>query len=512
MSSRVHLWAQQWLACVERNEKLLLALFSLVYFPLFWIIAARTPLWNDEIFTRYISSYKSIGELLATLRVAADQQPPLYYMLTNSSISLFGDANVALRLPSIVGVWIACLSAYFFLRPRTGPAPAWCGMAVLLASDASRYATEARPYALVLGVTGILLLAWQAAAAGTQRRWTLPLTALCVFLLGSVHYLAVLLLLPFAIAEFFRWLHTRRFDYSMTAAFATGAAALLVYLPLLLEVRAFASVFWNRPSLSGAVFMAHGCMSSPFLVAALFPAALIFLLAARIPAPDCPDPLPAHEACLAGAFVLMPFILPPAIVTLTGGFVGRYVLGLLAGCALGAGWAVSRLTRGQPMALFATLILFVSIGAMRMVDEGRMAEDRSRRGQIEAVRLLLKANADRARVAIDSPLLFLEFWHHATSAERARIHYPASAAGALHHLGTDSPEQSLIRLARTFPLAVLPATELNEKGEFLLLHSSRRYAWLLRALIDSGATLLIRKEVGEMQLILVKMNRPLALR
>jgi hypothetical protein len=419
---------------------------------------------------------------------------------------------VALRLPSIVGVWVACLSAYFFLRRRTGPAPAWCGVAVLLASDASRYATEARPYALVLGVTGILLLAWQAAAAGIQRRWTLPLTALCVFLLGSVHYLAVLLLLPFAAAEFLRCLRARRFDYSMTAAFAAGAVALLIYLPLLLEVRAFASVFWSRPSLTGAVLMAQGSMSSPFLLAALFPAALIFLLAARSPAPDSPDPLPAHEACLAGAFVLMPFILPPAIVTLTGGFVGRYVLGLLAGCALVAGWAVSRLTRGQPIALFATLILFVSLGTLRMVDEGRMPEDRFRRGQIEAVRLLLKGDVDRARVAIDSPLLFLEFWHHATSAERARIQYPASAAAALHYLGTDSPEQSLIRLARTFPLAVLPAAALHEQGEFLLVHSSRRYAWLLRALIESGATLQILKEVGELQLILVKTNQPLTLR
>jgi len=112
-------------------------------------------------------------------------------------------------------------------------------------------------------------------------------------------------------------------------------------------------------------------------------------------------------------------------------------------------------------------------------------------------------------VVIDSPLLFLEFWHHATIEERGRIQYAASADGALRHTGTDSPEQSLIRLARTVPLAVLPATALTEQGEFLLVHSNQRFAWLPRALIESGATLLVRREVGEMQLILVKTSQPL---
>jgi hypothetical protein len=510
MPSRLQSWPELWLTHLDRFEKSLLVLFSIAYFSFFHHIAAKIPLWNDEIFTSAISRYKSVSELLDTLRLAADQQPPLYYVLTNLVISVFGDTTTALRLLSMLGVWLACLSVYFFLRRRAGAAPAWCAMAALLASDASRFATEARPYALAMGISGLLALAWQTAASGSRRAWAIPLIALCSSLLTSVHYFAIILLLPVAAAEIVRSRCGSRIDWPVVAALGAGLVPPALHLPLLLEIRGFSTVFWSRPSLAGSVLSAGGQLVSSFLAVSLLSLMFIFLLAARYPGEGEPDPIPAHEACFALSYLVLPFILPPALLLLAGGFVARYVSGLLLGCALVMGWAVTRFSRGRHLVVLAALVLLAIAGAARLADESRMGFAQFRWNEIQAVRALLQGSDNRIMVLIDSPLLFLEFWYHADRMEKMRVFYVGSPARALRHLGTDSPEQSLLRLAKTLPIPVKSIPDLKPQSEFLLIRTGQGLAWITRALSESGADFRVLKDTGRMQLLQVKLNRPLA--
>ena len=107
MRERVDRWAEEVTALARRWEIPLIVGLSAVYFLTCWRISSSRPLWNDEIFTLYLSRYDNWAGLLGWLRMAADQQPPLFYVLTHWALGLIGDEALAVRVPGMVGVWAA---------------------------------------------------------------------------------------------------------------------------------------------------------------------------------------------------------------------------------------------------------------------------------------------------------------------------------------------------------------------------------------------------------------------
>lgn len=496
-------WLRGW-------EFLALSLFSLAYFSHCLALVRRKPLWNDELFSLYLSQFESFSALIDTLRLAADQQPPLFYLLTRLSLSIPGGTQVAIRLPEIAGVWIACLCVYAFLRRRTGPLAALCGLLTMTMGRPLYFAAEARPYGLVLGVFGVLLLCWQAAAEERRRRW-LPLLAICVFLLGSLHYLAPLALAPLLGAEAWRRYQTGRWDWPVLLALGAGAAALLVYVPLLLEIRKFSTVFWSQPTFAAAIESTATLYFPPYpllltlLLLALAPAGWIFVNARSAGA------LTPREACLVCGLVLMAVVGPPLIHEAAGGYVFRYVPFLSMGWALLAGWVVSRLEGGRRLVMPAILAVFLAGSAatvyfqrnLQMPDHGALPQT--------LLQGLLARQPAPSLVLVDSPLTFLEFWHGATEQERQRIRYAVSPEAALRYTGTDSPEQSLARLARTIALPAMDPRELPVGEPFLLLRTRRPPSWIGAALARHSARQEIMEEEGRAQLIRVTQSSPLVL-
>jgi uncharacterized membrane protein len=209
--NRIALFGEQLAHWIERNEALVVVAVT-ARFAISMIRYSRRPLWFDELFTYFLSRLNHPADMLRA--IPADGQPPLSYLLANACLRLTSNAELAVRIPSIAGFIGAMLAVYFFIRRRLGAVPALFVMLVTATSSMAYYATEARPYALMLGFTGLTLVSWQAATSG-KRRW-IPLAGMAVGIAGAVashHYGIFHVGLPLICGEAYRLIQRRKLDW-----------------------------------------------------------------------------------------------------------------------------------------------------------------------------------------------------------------------------------------------------------------------------------------------------------
>ena len=129
--------------------------------------------WIDEGLSVGIAD-RPLGDIPGVLRL--DGSPPLYYMLLNVWMALFGRGEEATHALSMVFAVLAVPAAWWAARGVFGTTAAW--MAALLTATnpfVTQYAQETRMYTLVvlLGIlaTGAFLRAFVEPGAGGRRRW-----------------------------------------------------------------------------------------------------------------------------------------------------------------------------------------------------------------------------------------------------------------------------------------------------------------------------------------------------
>src|SRR3972149_1994188 len=183
----------------ERRKLWLLCGFSIVFLISTCWLASRKLMWNDELFTLYISRLPSVSDIWSALSTGADQTPPFFHIITRASFSLFGVNHVSIRLPEVLGFWVMSLCLFQFVSKRSSAIYGFVAMLFPLVTIAYSYAYEARPYGLVLAFSGLPLLCWQSAAEGRYRKLSLIGLALSLAAAVSSHYYAVLLFLPLAV-------------------------------------------------------------------------------------------------------------------------------------------------------------------------------------------------------------------------------------------------------------------------------------------------------------------------
>jgi hypothetical protein len=198
-----------------------------------------SALWLDEALTVTIARVP-LGELADALR--HDGAPPLYYVLLNLWMSVFGEGDVAVRAMSTVFA-VATIPLVFVAGRRIGGQRAALFALALFASSpfAIRYATEARMYSLVvlLTVAGLLLV------ERAVRRTTPVRLAAAGVVAGALvltHYWSAFLIAATVVALLWR----RRFRVAV--AVGGGAAlALLPWLPVLLYQLEHTGAPWAPP-------------------------------------------------------------------------------------------------------------------------------------------------------------------------------------------------------------------------------------------------------------------------
>ena len=221
-----------------------LGLAGLGYVVATFELARRDQLWNDELFTYYFARLPDLGAVWDQLSTGVEQTPPVYYVITRTALRIAGSSDVALRLPGLIGVLAACACLYAFVARRSSATYGFIAALIVLCSQATFYAHEARPYGLVLGGAAAALLCWQ--LRGEPSRSTVAVVGMTLFLGVAVacHYYAALLVVPFALGEAVRTATRRRLDLPVFAGLAVALTPLVVAVPLIRAARTYSGAFW----------------------------------------------------------------------------------------------------------------------------------------------------------------------------------------------------------------------------------------------------------------------------
>jgi len=136
----------------------------------------RGSLWIDEFGTFWVVQ----DGLAETLRrsLSFQGQSPLYYVLAWLSLTLFGESELALRVPSLAAGVATIGALALAARHIGGPRAAlWAAILGWLSAPAIRASVDARPYALVLLTVALACagFAWAVRTGARQARalWVL---------------------------------------------------------------------------------------------------------------------------------------------------------------------------------------------------------------------------------------------------------------------------------------------------------------------------------------------------
>src|SRR6202007_716807 len=75
-------------------------------------------LWLDELITLHIARLGSAGAIWSALAQGADPNPPVTHLLVHYARIVFGDHELAYRLPALLGYWAGLVSLFVYLLRR----------------------------------------------------------------------------------------------------------------------------------------------------------------------------------------------------------------------------------------------------------------------------------------------------------------------------------------------------------------------------------------------------------
>lgn len=352
-----------------RLDAAVLSAFTLLYAPRVAHATVTRPFWLDEFFTYYTVTMPDWAGLMDVLRHGGDQNPPLFYALTRLSVWAFGESEWAFRLPAMVGYWAFCASLYILGRLIGGSLAAGVtALATPFVTGAFYYATEARPYGLMLGCFGVGLVCYRLydlAATPEQRRQAGLGLGGALALGVALHYFAIIPIACLWLAELFRAWRTRQPRWGAGAALVLPAGVLLYNWPLLTEQ---ARIPYWKQSLSWLELpdFYRWMLGTPTCLALLAWVTLFRFLAPRSKRDDAsPDERPERDWLPLG--IILALMLPVGWMTLMKAsgktmFTPRYLLPAAGGLAILLARAVQsvKMPAARQLALGVGAILVAS--------------------------------------------------------------------------------------------------------------------------------------------------------
>jgi hypothetical protein len=257
-------------AWCDTHPFLFFTLLSGWYIALVWKMATR-PLWFDELTTLYIAQQPTVGRMMEAIRTI-DLNPPLNYYLTRWSIACFSATPWATRLPALLAFWGGSAAIFGLLRRRASSLVAAVGVLLFWSSPYFSYAAEARPYGLLLGLSAVLLWAWDP-PVGSRPHPPVAWVAIVGALLLLSHVFGLLSLGAVWIGEAVRSRRRGRVDWTMVVALLLPLLGALTYGAMFrtLEGSVFApdaQVTWGK--LAFLYYAVFRWMWRPLLVIAVF--------------------------------------------------------------------------------------------------------------------------------------------------------------------------------------------------------------------------------------------------
>jgi hypothetical protein len=458
------------------------------------LVAAGVPLWYDELLTVRISEVGSPGELWRAITAGFDFNPPLIYVATKAARALHVADPLGARLPALAGFVLFAAAVYGFLVRRVGP---WLALAAVclipLADYAVRYAVEARPYMLLLGVSGWALVCWQrlrdrpsVVVAGAF--WGLLVTALLL------HVWAVLVVMAIGAAELAETRRTRSIRWRIAVPLAAALPVLVIHTLLMRGSKTL--VFENAaylPSLQKLSSAMIAAVPRPRVLLATLLIAAIAGWLTRMRGMDhrtsltppvsglAPDERLMLMACVASPLV------PYAYASIArSAFMPRYALYALLGVVGLTADLLFRLCRRRAETGVAAAV--VALGGLVLYLPPKTVPIAGSQAAVAEALERSRGLPDGVPIVLVNPIDVLTFEEHATDAWLSRSVYVADAALARRYTGTDAIDLGYIRGEPYLRLRSkrLAYADLAAHEHLLLVGKWQALTWLPQKLRDDG--------------------------
>lgn len=469
--------------------------------------AASKPFWYDEICTVIVSRQPSMPQVWQALDAAADTNPPFFYFLTQLARRIVPDDHLGYRLPSILGLLGTIAIVYTLLSRRVSRLSALVGAAFLLCTPLAPYAYDARPYSLMICCIAGAILSWQ--SLDTSRFYAIAL-AVTLAAAVSLHYYAILVWPAFALAEAVVLLSQRRFRLVAWAAFAAGAAPLLLFGGLLLRLRQYYGQHFWSPARLGLVFYSYPNLftfgQQWGLMFAVGIGALLFCWVIRKAQPgDRAIP----EGVLTLSILCLPFIAVAMAVAGRGGMTYRYMMPAVLGGALALAYVIDRLSGGARLLLLLLLLINYALTEGRALPDtlfGSLLSGRT--AAAEQVQLIRQnSGAPELPVVVSSGLQYLPMAYYTPAGSSGSLYAVTDPAAAVQYSGSDSTDLALLVLQRYFPLQVQAYSAFAARHrEFLLISNGDSRDWWAARLLHEGHKLVLLPGGGDSHIYKVSLR------
>lgn len=473
-------------------------LYVIAFLPATMLLAARTPLSSDEVYTVLISRLPSGSDIWSVLQQGLDLNPPVIYFLTRWSQAMFGQNEWAIRLPGVIGSLIFGLCLVEFVARRMNYA--WGFLAGVFAMFTGIYGhvAEARPYGVVLGCVGIALVCWQKALAGERRILSLCCMTVSLGFALACHYYAVLVLVPFGCVELVRLWKQKRLDVAVSAAVVASLATLLLLLPLMsTQQKKVAGWDTAHVKLGNLVQCYEGLRSTQGWLAILLVLGIGVLCSLFVGTKPIRVPFEWHEFVLSVSFFLLPFFGYLFAVFVTHNLTGRYVLAYSIGAAVLFAIAAYVVTRGSST---GALLLCATIGGMFFVHKVVTSRGVSLQ---DAPSIKLDARYPDLPVVVGSGQDFPPTWFYANAEARRRMVFVSDHNLAVKYSHGDLANTWIRLNEPVFHWPVMGLEEFRSKHQRFLLTWTDGERWVLPAYQDMGAQVEVLKPEDGSALFLV---------
>jgi Dolichyl-phosphate-mannose-protein mannosyltransferase len=486
---------EKWERRIEKLAPVLMPVLVLLFSVWSWFASREIRFWFDELLGLLVATASTSRELLATLS-AGDYNPPLSHFLIRASVSRFGDAEWAARLPPFLGMVLLLICVYFFVSRWLTRAYGIAAMLVVMCLPVRVYAIQARPYGLVLGFSALALLFYQQAAKPGKRSFALAGLGVCTACLAATHYYAVLVIASVLPVELMRTWRTRRPDWVLLACGGGPPLIVLAMLwKLIKEQRSQLTHYFARGNL---LSFDHGfdILDMDPLVYCVALIAIVLLLSFYLVKGSFPATIQfppemgsvARTAVLGASLLFLPILGAFFTQFITHAYLTRYFSAAAIGfsiCVCFGVWLFSRMVPG----IVVVLILSLGLGFGKAL----MQQTHRPPGPLPAGAALEAATAP---ILFDNPDSYLQI-HHYFPELRPKIWVIADPKASLRYRRYDTDDQIMLAMAaagRTEAIGLRDAV--RKWPHFSLIPRAGDRVWALQCLMDAGTQVTIANAFG----------------
>jgi len=334
------------------------AMLAAFYLATSIYIGSHRLFWYDEIVTAHLAGLPNLATVLDALSHGADGLPPGYYILAMTTQKVFGSNEVAARLPSALSMAVGLLVTFDCARRLSDGLHGLIALAVLTCSFLPYYGYEARSYAIYFMLSALSLWIWT--CTPDDKRWS-PITfGAVLFLAVTIHYYAVLLLVPYGLWELYCWKPWQRPSPKLVVGILGVALAMLLMSKVMLSYShqfsaAFSATPWT-PTFNGLRSVFYDLFPDGLFLLALV---MLWLAMAVLSSHQSvsSDRRQAGES-VGWLFLCIPLAGFVLAEWKTNAFLSRYFISALPGIAVGFSCCLWRhLPNARRVALGVLLIL-----------------------------------------------------------------------------------------------------------------------------------------------------------